>query len=347
MMFSRIALLLVWALPFPVTADSLTLFTWEEYLSDAVVAGWEQDTGIAIKQVYYDSDEKRESVLAATGGRGFDLVVIDALAGRVLGRNGLLAPIPDSAVTNRSHIESRWRDSCGPAAVPYFWGTVGIVYRADRLAQAPGSWRQLLQPAPQQRQRIVMHQDGVDLLLPALLSLGYDFDTEDRGELRQAFALLRRQESAVLSYDYILTLAKREAQREQVDMALAYSGDQFVLNELAGAEQWAYAVPREGTAIWMDCLAVLGQSQRRDAALRFIDYLNDPVNAAANARDVRVATPNGAALAMLDEDLLADEDIYPPATILERSHVYGELAEDNVKLRDRIVSAVVERHEAR
>lgn len=343
----RIALSILLVLPLRVAANSLTLFTWEEYLADEVVSAWERDSGIAIEPVYYDGDEKREAVLAATGGRGFDLVVVDAIAARVLARNGVLAPIPAHAVANRSHLDARWRDSCGPDAVPYFWGAVGIAYRIDRVASAPDSWQALLQPAPQHRRRVVMHEDGIDLLLPALLSLGYDFDTEDRRELRQAYEVLKRQESDVLSYDYILTLARQKSQRERVDMALAYSGDQFVLNELSESAQWDFAVPREGTAIWMDCLAVLGRSHKIDAALRFIDFLTEPANAAANARALRVATPNASALAMLDPDMLEDRGVYPDAGILDRSRGYRAHSDRNIRLRSRIVKAVIEHHEAR
>jgi spermidine/putrescine transport system substrate-binding protein len=243
-------------------------------------------------------------------------------------------------------VEARWADSCGDFGMPYAWGTVGIVYRRDRVAQAPASWRDLLDPAPEHRGHIVMHEDSMDTLIPPLLALGYDINSDDRDALRESFEWLQRQLTHVLSYDYVLTYAKNPERRAQVNMALAYSGDQDTLNDLDGEDTWGYVVPREGTGVWMDCVSVMAGSTRKEAAYRLVNYLAEPLSAARFVEEVAVATPNASGRAMLDGLLRDDPAIFPAGDILAASSTYRMPSEHAMILRNRIVKSLVRAHEA-
>ena len=329
-----------------VRAETLTVYTWEEYLADEVVDAWEKETGIGIKQVYYDTDDERNAVLASSSGDNFDLVVFDDVSNRVIGDSGLLVTVTEKDVPNARHIDQRWQGSCQNYGVPYFWGTVGIIYRSDRFEHPPSSWRDLLQPAPEHQGHVVMYQDAIDSLIGPLVLQGEKLSSNAAPALREAHRMLIEQTPHVLSWEYVLTYAKDPAQREQIHMALGFSGDQYTLMEMAPEEQWEFIVPSEGTTVWIDCIGVMQASAKRDAAMRFVNFISAPKVAAMNSQGVYVATPNRSAYQHLDPEFIVDEGVFPSSAILDRSETYASLPADALRQRNRIVASVVRKHES-
>lgn len=93
-----------------------------------------------------------------------------------------LTPITQQDVPNKKHIETRWAQTFPGAAeyaVPFFWGIVGIAYRKDLVKQPTISWKQLLDPAPEQKGKIVLVKDFRDLISMALKSLGFSVSSTD------------------------------------------------------------------------------------------------------------------------------------------------------------------------
>lgn len=329
-------------------ADTLNLLNWEEYLSEAVITRWQAETGVEIKQVHFDSGDKRDEVLAKP-----DHQIDVALSGRIsanrFGARGLLEPIDEGSLPNLKHIPKRWRESCGPYSVPYLWGTLGIAYRADRLPVAPSSWADLLKPAKRDEPHIIMMEDHEDILAGPLLYQQRSINTASNDELKAAFELLVAQSSAVLTYEYVITSVRSQRYLDSADMALAYSGDQHVLNQAQGVtgEPWRYVVPKEGTLLWVDCLSVPAHSPKKALAYRFLNFLNDPTIAALNASDLAVATTNEAARALLPSEVQQDPGIYPPETVLQTSQVYEARPLEATQTRRRIISALINAHDAR
>ncbi len=147
----------------------------------------------------------------------------------------------------------------------------------------------------------------------------------------------------------MITSLRSQRYLDQADMALAYSGDQQVLNEVEGVdgEPWRYVVPEEGTLLWVDCLSIPTGTAKKALARRFLDFLQQPEIAALNAADLGVATPNAAAQALLPADIRADSTIYPPEAVLERSQVYETRPLEGTQTRRRIISALINAHDAR
>ena len=329
-------------------AETLTLLTWEEFLSEAVIERWQAETRVEIRQIYFDSGDKRDEVLAKPGHQ-IDLALTELISASRFGARELLEPLDDKQLPALRHVSQRWRDSCGRYGVPYLWGTLGIAYRADRLDRVPRSWKDLLQPARADEPHIIMMEDHEDILASPLILQNRSINTSDNNELKAAFELLMAQASAVLTYEYVITSLRSQRYLDQADMALAYSGDQQVLNEVEGVEgePWRYVVPEEGTLLWVDCLSIPTSTGQKALAYRFLEYLNQPEIAALNAADLGVATPNAAARALLPEEIREDSTIYPPEAVLERSQVYQMRPLEGTQTRRRIISALINAHDAR
>ena len=349
---SRGVLLATACLLFPSTAphaaETLSLLNWEEYLSEAVIERWETETGVKIQQVYFDSGDKRDEVLAKPDHQ-IDISLTELISSNRFGERGLLEPIDLAALPNLKHISQRWRDSCGAHAIPYLWGTLGIAYRTDRMPVAPQSWADLLQPTRSDEPHIIMMEDHEDILAGPLLYRQHSINTSSNDELKTAFDLLTAQSSAVLTYEYAITSLRSQRYLDKADMALAYSGDQQVLNEVEGVEgePWRYVVPKEGTLLWVDCLAVPAKGSKKELAYRFLNFISDPQIAALNAADLGVATPNAAARTLLPAEISDDPTIYPTDVVLQNSQIYEPRPMQATQTRLRIISALINAHDAR
>ncbi len=325
----------------PARSQTLNLLIWETYISPRVIERWKALTHTDINQVYFDSGDKRDSMLSNPGSM-IDLAIIENARIDPLGERGLLTALHTQSLPNLAFIAPRWRDACGPYGAAYFWGTDGILYRSDKVAVAPTSWPELLQPATGLRQHVAMLKDDDDLLAAPLSFLKRPTDTDDTGDLRRAFAVLEAQAPSVLTYDYIMTAQQQPAFAGKIYMALGYTGDQVALNRDAAAmNAWHFATPHEGSVIWVDCLAVVDKSRHRDLALKFIDFVNAPENAAEDALYLKLPTPNEAALRLLPDAMRTDPEIYPAADIMARSRLRRRVPATTLQLRRRIVSALV------
>ena len=169
-----------------------------------------------------------------------------------------------------------------------------------------------------------MLKSSRDILGMALKSLGHSANTSDRKTIREAGRLLEAQRPFVRSYEYISLNEKSALVSGDVWASLAYSGDALMVQE--HHEDIAYVVPEEGSNIWVDYLAVLQASPRKDLAFQFINFLNRPEIAARNAEYVYYATPNVAARQFVSDEYATDAVIHPTASVIERSEVYRKLA---------------------
>ena len=146
--------------------------------------------------------------------------------------------------------------------------------------------------------------------------------------------------------------------QQQIDQQAEIAGrglgiDPEIARELRSVEQPAlmmrehnpnivFTVPDEGGEIWIDYLSVLASSPRKELAMRFIDFLNDPENAARVAQYVHYATPNEAAEKLLPADFRKDTLIYPGEDVLSKSEFYTELPSRIAKKRNNIFARILQ-----
>ncbi len=302
----------------------LRLLNWSEYMDPDLLDAFQQETGIRVEELYFENDLARDQmVLETDGGRGFDLFVLDDQILPFYIERGWLARLERDQIPNLSNIDPHWR-TLGPQfedyAVPYFWGTLGVAYRADLIAEPITAWRQLLEPTEELRGRIVMLTDPYDLVGSALFALGHAYNTGVDAELAAAAALLDRQRPHLYAYGYVALTEDADLVTGDVYAATMYSGEALYLQQYN--EHIRYVIPEEGSRIWVDYIAVAAASDQKEAAMRFVDFLNEPENAVQLAQYVYFASPNMAAEALLPDEFLADPVIYPPADVLERCVFY-------------------------
>lgn len=328
------------------SSEPLNLLIWEAYIDAAILEDWTAKTGVEVRQSYYDSGDARDEVLSDPNS-DVDVVITGENGAKLFGSRGILAPLTVANIASLAQYDDAWKNRCGGYGVPYLWGTMGLLYRSDMIAAAPDSWADLMRPAEPLRQHIAMYQDHNEAFVPALVLLGKSINANDNETLKAAYQLMRAQAPFVLTYDYIITSIQNPEVGPRVYMALGYSGDQHVLNEKIGAAAlWRYAVPKEGTLSWLDCMAVSARSKRKEQALALVDHIASAASAARNAISLSMPTANREAMALIPADMRGDPEIYAAPETLARSQYSEELTVPSVQARRRIISSLVQFRES-
>lgn len=318
---------------FAVGSRTLHLYTWSDYIDPALVAEFESEHDATLRFSYFESDEERDQELAASGGDGFDLIMMSDTRIGSHGRRGWLAPIERDRVPNLAHVEPRWTDAVPGAreyGVPYLFGMMGIVWRSDLVAAPPTRWKDLLEPDRTLRGRLIMSGDARELVGVAMLAGGDSANDGSRDAVRRAGDRLAAQRPHVSGYGYPSLGPESSLASGETIAAMMYSGDALTLRE--HTPSIAYAVPEEGALLWVDYLTVAASSRRKPLAHAFLDFMNRPENAARLAEYLYYPTPNAAARALLPAEFLADPIIYPSDAELRRSAFLTPLPPRTVRL---------------
>lgn len=324
----------------------LTLFNWQFYLSENVIERWEKETGAKLEQVYFDNDTVRDRTLNQEQLGAIDIAVLDEVSSRNFSAQGKLDNLLQSnAITNIDLISNRWTQQCGTHTVPYFWGTLGVVYRADVFDSPPDSWNDIMFPSQEHSGYVGMMADYTDMLMPYMFLNQLDITTTKQEHLEDAYEALRLQIPHVLTYEYPITyLEQTPEQASKLHLAMAYSGDQKTMNSLTPDFTWKFVTPKEGTVLWVDCLALLKDSKNKDLAHHFINFVNQPEIAALNSIDTGNPSTNIAAQNLVKDSTTTLAQQTPEEDILDRSYFYSEMSGISMTLRSRISNSILKQH---
>jgi spermidine/putrescine transport system substrate-binding protein len=301
---------------------TLYVYNWGEYIDESVLDMFEEETGIKVIYSTFASNEEMYAKLKAGAG-GYDVLFPSDYMIERMASEGLLYEINWGNVPNMSYIGDTFKnpgyDPDGLYSVPYMWGTVGIVYNTSMVDDPVNSWNILWNE--KYAGKILMYNSSRDSLMVALMRLGYDMNTRNEDELNQAAQTLAEQKPLVLAY--VEDDVKDKMVAGEAALAVMYSGDYL---EIAGQnEDLAYAVPQEGTNIWVDAMVILKSSRHKEEAEQFINFMCRTDIALMNVKEIRYATPHVGALALLDEEVRNDPSAYPSDDILARCGEYKDL----------------------
>jgi len=313
----------------------LVLLNWSEYIDPDLVKKFETRFNAKLREIYFESDDLRDDMMLETDGKGYDLALVNGISVELYRKRGWLAPVSEAQIPNLKYIDSRWLDAFPGLegyTVPYFWGTMGIAYRKDLVPAPLTSWMDILQPAESLHGRIGMVENSRDALGMALKALGYSANSTDSKQIKAAEQLLLAQKPHVKTYTYIALNEESALVSGDIIATMIYSGDALMVQE--HHEEIDYVVPSEGGNIWVDYLVVLENSKNKALARTFLNFLNEPENAAQLAEFVYYATPNKGAEELLPAEFLEDPVIYPSQAVLSKSEFYKPLPPRAMKKRN-------------
>jgi len=333
--------------------NKLIILNWADYLDPDIVTEFERAYKAEVIEVYFDSDEHRTQMLVEQthnegDGRGYDLILTSGIDLQSYARKEWLAPIDFNQIPNSEYISTNWKNAFDKAnifGVPYFWGTVGVIYRSDLFNISEESWKVLYSPLSELEGHIGMISDGRDLTSLALKALGYSLNSTNKNELKEVEQLVLDQSSFVKSYQYMSINEQSEILSGEIWASMIYNGD--ALTVMKYNEDLRYFTPKEGSNLWVDYFAVGSHASNPKLAHAFINFINTPSIAARMAEYTYYATPNLEAKKLISEEQLNNTVIYPPDDIISNSEFYKPLPAKSIMYRKKISSKVLSaRYEA-
>ncbi|MBF7731535.1 extracellular solute-binding protein [Pseudomonas sp. N040] len=334
-----LACLLLSCLCLPALAEDklLNIYSWSSYIPEKGLQQFKDETGIAVKYDMFDSAEALDSKLL-TGGSGYD-VVFPASSGLARAiKAQAVQEVPHDSLPNYANLDPELlaklaaSDPGNRYGVPYTWGTVGLGLNLQalqqRLPNVPlNSLDLLFKPEYASRLKdcgIAVLDSPQEVISLALNYLGHDpysHQASDLKDVQQLLATLQPNVRYVGTGRHIDDLAKGE-----ICLALTYNGDAGMAAAQAAENQQpfevVYRIPREGTLIWFDVMAIPVDAPHPAAARSFIDFMLRPEVIAELTNSIYFANANQAADALIDPAIKGDPDIYPPREV--RAKLFSE-----------------------
>lgn len=345
-------LLLACALPLQAEEQVLNIYNWADYVAPEALERFQRESGIRVKYDTFDSTEVLDSKLL-TGGSGYDLVFPPGSGLARAIKAQALQPI--GALRNAGNLDAEMLaklaqlDPGNRYGVPYTWGTVGLgINRQAVERRLPGvaldSLDLLFKPEYASRLKdcgVAVLDSPQEVIAIALNYLGkdpYGNAAADLEAVRALLAELQPNLRYVGSGRHIDDLAKGE-----VCLALTYTGDAGMAAARAAEAgqpfEVLFRIPREGTLIWFDTMAIPVDAPHPQAARAFIDFMLQPEAIAELTNALYFANANAAATPLLDESVSGDPNIYPPAEVRARLFAEQLLPLRQQRLRTRLWTA--------
>jgi spermidine/putrescine transport system substrate-binding protein len=257
----------------------------------------------------------------------------------IMGAEGLLEEIDYSKLPLYANVDDKFKnlpyDPENKWSVPKDWGTTGFTYRTDEVKEKPTTWEEFVELTKGPYSGKVTILDAIPECTGSIaVMLGYSYNTEDEGELEEV-----RKELLELK-PHILAITSTEVRQLLVSgravMGMTWNGDgALVIANTKGKAE--YVVADEGGEFWVDTYTIPVGGENPDAAYAWIDFTYEP-----EIHALEVEYHNyGAALkrdlleGVMDPEILANEDIFPPEDVLAKLEAKKPLPEGD-KIRDRI-----------
>jgi spermidine/putrescine-binding protein len=310
---------------------TLHYFTWSDYVDEPLIEAFERKAGVKVVVDTFGSNEELLAKLQS-GASGYDVAVPSDFMVSIMIKQGLLAELDLPKIPNNRLVLDRLQklpfDPENRYSIPYLWGTVGIGYNSEVIANPPDSWDVLWNP--RYKGRISMLNDQREVFGAALRSIGQSINTKDPAIIVEAKAKLIAQKPLVKTYSsetYHQLLAFG-------DVVLAHGWGGAVARAMAERPSIKYVIPKEGGTIWADCLVVLKASRHRDLAMQLIDYLLDSEVAARTTERLFFASSNREAKRLVQATIRENPAVYPPDAALDRLEWMADVGEA-IRLYDR------------
>jgi spermidine/putrescine-binding protein len=317
------------------TKGEVRVLNWPDYVDPAMLERFSKETQIrVVHDVFENSDETKELLLS--GSSNYDVIVQGSAQLRSILEQKAIRELDFNKLPNYDNLDPealRYTGRLDPDnkhSMPYMWGTVGIGVNEEAVKKIlpdakVNSLSMFLDPntAKALSQCGLAFVDEPTDVVPAIVAyLGGDIGKIGIADLEavdQALAKVAPYVKTVSVARYIDDLADGK-----YCAVVGYSGDMYMARDAAqesGKGKISYYVPVEGSQLWFDLMVIPAKAKNVDQAYKFLNFLLEPEVAAANTNYLHFANPNKASAPFIEDDLMNDPGLYPPADVLARLEV--------------------------
>ena len=314
-------------------SDVLNVFNWGEYIGEDVIANFEEEYGVKVNYSLFESNEIMYTKLLS--GNNYDVIVPSDYMIERLMEEELIQPLDYSYMTNLDDLNPEVLalrdeyDTDGKYSIPYFWGSVGLVYNKNVVSEEKLDelgWNILRDT--EYSNKIFMYDSERDSFMVALKALGYSMNTEDMDEINEAYEWLCELHDT-MNPAYVTDEVTDAMINNEKDIAVVYSGDAAYI--ISQNDNMAYYVPKEGTNVWSDGFVIPTNAKNPKLANEFINYMMSYDAAMDSSIEVGYTSANKKVV----ETLSSDGEVYSnnDAYIFDVSNPKNEVFKHNDTLK--------------
>ena len=290
-------------------SNTLYLFNWQNYIPENMITEFEIDCGCKVVETDYDSNSAMEAKLKAGGSSQYDVVVPSSYYVPQLVHEGLIQKIDHAKLPHFKNLYPKFQnpsyDPNDQYSIPYQWGTTGIAYLKGKFKDPKHSWGVIFNPADNPSYPFaLMGGSGRDTIGAACAYLGYTFDCTKKAQWIAAAKLVeqtmkRRNFTGFVDGDPAMGQIKRGV----IAVGLTFNGSVATCFSDGSCNNSAYFLPRQGTEIWVDTMAIPSHSPNPKLAYEFIDFILRAHVGAELSNFNLYASPNKASQSALTSSL--------------------------------------------
>ena len=307
-------------------SNVLKLYLPGEYLGENVISDFEKQFGVRVIVENFDSNEMMYTKLMA--GDRYDVVIPSDYMIERLMKEDFLQPLDKSLIPNMENMDDAVRgmsyDPQNDWSIPYFWGSVGLVYNHENVDPAVierEGWEILRNT--DYAGHVYIYDSERDSFMMAFKALGYSMNTEDPDEINAAYEWLLQMNNT-MSPVYVTDEVIDSMMNGYKDIAVVYSGDAAVV--LDENEDMSFYMPSQGTNIWCDAMVIPQNAENPKLAHEFINYMLTYEAAFDNTETVGYTSPNAEVFEEMtsSEDLYADNAAYLPRSGYDKDEMFHD-----------------------
>ena len=259
----------------------LSVYHWFEYIPQELVDKFEAETGIEVAIDTYDSNESMLASLKAGKMGQYDVAVPGDYMVAIMANDGLLDTFAPTDLPNFGNIDPKWLDVPFDAgrqhSIPYQWGSTAFAVNRDVYQGDINTLAMIFNPPPELQGKINVLDSQGEVLALGSMYLGIPQCSTDKEQLKALNDMLLNAKPFWASFGS--DTAKDVLVSGDAAAGMIYNG--FSAKARAEGAKVEYAYPKEGFVVWMDNVVLLKDAPNRDNALKFMNFLLDPENAAA------------------------------------------------------------------
>lgn len=306
----------------------IVVYNWGEYIDPDVIDMFEKETGISVVYEEFTTNEDMYPKVSS-GAAAYDVICPSDYMIQKLIEEDLLEKLNYDNIPNIVNIDENYLESAkqfdenNEYAVPYCWGTVGILYNTTMVDEPIDSWDVLWDK--KYEDEILMQRSVRDAFAVSLKRLGYSLNSKSVDELKEARNELMDQKSLVQAY--VVDEVRDKMINNEAAIGVIYSGEAiYTKQENPDLE---YVVPKEGSNVWIDAWVIPKNCTNKEGAEAFINFMCDPEIALMNFEYITYSTPNKAARELIEDDDIRNSEIaFPDKDVLQRCETFNYLGEE-------------------
>ncbi|MBO5897332.1 MAG: spermidine/putrescine ABC transporter substrate-binding protein [Clostridia bacterium] len=307
---------------------TLNVYNWGEYISDGsegtldVNAEFEKEYGIKVNYTNFDSNENMYNKLKS-GGANYDVIIPSEYMVAKLIDEDMLAELDFSNIPNYQYILPKYKglyyDPEEKYTVPYTVGMVGLIYNTTMVDGPVDSWGIMWDE--QYAGKILMFNNPRDAFCIAQCYLGQSVNSTDTKDWDAALDLLKKQNPLISSY--VMDEVYNKMEKGEAAIAAYYAGDYLTMYDTN--PDLAFCYPKEGVNYFVDSMCVPKNTENKEAAELYINFMCREDIAVANANYICYATPHALVLESDDYDLKGNEILYPDESQMPVTQIFENL----------------------